>query len=226
MDYAILRRILNSILLKNEIQSCSFNASCIIHSLRICSHMERHSSHDQYFSSFSYQKVYAIARKDFTPETNQKIQKYLSYMKENDINYPQFYELACWPDDVRRTGLRAFDGWHYSDEPFYDGIDPEDATFIPHPHYNVTHTVSEIMTILKKGDNGQMFYKSWMLRYFLHLMGDMHQPMHMTTRVSQEHKDGDKGGNLFILKGGAKNLHALWDTVMHKIPKVKRVWFG
>ena len=66
------------------------------------------------------------------------------------------------------------------------------------------------------------FYKSWMLRFFLHLVGDMHQPLHMSTRVTPQHPDGDRGGNSFKINFKPDNLHALWDEMMGMIPYVKR----
>lgn len=143
-------------------------------------------------------------------------------MKEKDVNFASKYELACWPDDLRGTGLTLFNGWHFSDNPLYDGISPSDATFVPSPKHNVTYIVDETLKIFKQ--SGITFYKSLMLRFFIHLVGDMHQPLHMTTRVTQQHKDGDRGGNLFVLQGTPNNLHSLWDQVMGKTPVVKRVF--
>lgn len=141
-------------------------------------------------------------------------------MKERDINYPSWYELACWPDDLRGTGLTLFGGWHYCDIPYYDGITPDQSTYKPHPKYNASYVLEQTLKIFKQ--QGNMFYKSLMLRFFIHIVGDSHQPLHMGTRVSKEHRDGDRGGNLFKIKGKPDNLHALWDQVMGKIPAVKR----
>ena len=181
--------------------------------------MECYSSHDQY-TCYSL-IVYAIAKKDLKPETEKKLKDYLDYMKENDVNYPSWYELACWPDDIRNTGLKLFDGWHYADTPFYDGISPSESTFQPHPKYNTTYVLIEAIKIFQT--KGNMFFKSLMLRFFIHLVGDMHQPLHMTTRITKERKGGDKGGNDFKLQGSINNLHTLWDRAMDKINAVKRV---
>lgn len=49
-------------------------------------------------------------------------------------------------------------------------------------------------------------------------MGDFHQPLHETTRVSSAHIGGDRGGNDFKINfGRISNLHALWDQTMDKI---------
>ncbi len=67
------------------------------------------------------------------------------------------------------------------------------------------------------------FHKSMMLRFFVHLVGDMHQPLHVTTRATTDRPEGDKGGNLFKLNYKINNLHSLWDQAMGMIPQVNRV---
>jgi hypothetical protein len=63
------------------------------------------------------------------------------YMHEKDANYPEWYEMACWADDLKSAALGALDGWHFYNQPFYDGIDPNKATVIVNKDYNVVNTV-------------------------------------------------------------------------------------
>lgn len=51
----------------------------------------------------------------------------------------------------------------------------------------------------------------------IHYTGDVHQPLHGTARVDDAYPEGDRGGNSFKLpsKGGAKNLHAVWDSIAY-----------
>lgn len=53
------------------------------------------------------------------------------------------------------------------------------------------------------------------MRFIIHYVGDMHQPLHSTTRVDHKYPKGDFGGNLVYLpdREGAHNLHAVWDSV-------------
>jgi hypothetical protein len=48
--------------------------------------------------------------------------------------------------------------------------------------------------------------KSYDLSWLLHLVGDLHQPLHSTTRVGATDLDGDDGGNGVKLTSPA-NLH-------------------
>ena len=51
------------------------------------------------------------------------------------------------------------------------------------------------------------------LRVLLHVVGDLHQPLHAINRFSSRYPKGDRGGNLVRLAKNkvAKNLHAYWD---------------
>ena len=50
--------------------------------------------------------------------------------------------------------------------------------------------------------------------WLMHLVGDIHQPLHCTALFSVSHfPKGDRGGNEIKLKRG-KNLHSLWDNLL------------
>jgi len=55
------------------------------------------------------------------------------------------------------------------------------------------------------------------VRLLIHYTGDIHQPLHATSRVDHEFPEGDRGGNSVSLpsKDGAKNLHSVWDSVVY-----------
>jgi hypothetical protein len=54
--------------------------------------------------------------------------------------------------------------------------------------------------------------------WLLHLVGDLHQPLHAVSYYDEEHPNGDKGGNGFFVRakeGGAViNLHQFWDCLL------------
>ena len=52
------------------------------------------------------------------------------------------------------------------------------------------------------------------LRLLIHYVGDIHQPLHSTSRVNHDYPEGDMGGNLFPLPNELKELHAVWDSVL------------
>ena len=60
------------------------------------------------------------------------------------------------------------------------------------------------------------------LAWFEHLVGDVHQPLHVSARVTGFELNGDHGGNDFCLgkthplgaHDCSTNLHALWDDIL------------
>jgi hypothetical protein len=54
------------------------------------------------------------------------------------------------------------------------------------------------------------------LCWLLHLVGDIHQPLHCVAFFSKEYPDGDLGGNLRWVKDGDQptRLHAYWDDLL------------
>ena len=53
------------------------------------------------------------------------------------------------------------------------------------------------------------------MRFIIHYVGDLHQPLQSTSRVNHEYPKGDRGGTSVYLpdREGAKNLHSVWDSV-------------
>lgn len=50
----------------------------------------------------------------------------------------------------------------------------------------------------------------YVLPWLLHLIGDIHQPLHAMQRFDRLRPNGDRGGNEIELRTG--NLHAYWDS--------------
>jgi len=59
--------------------------------------------------------------------------------------------------------------------------------------------------------------KSYDLVWLLHLIGDVHQPLHASTRVTAAEHEGDNGGNNVLTCGtpckSKTKLHAFWDDL-------------
>ena len=70
----------------------------------------------------------------------------------------------------------------------------------------------------KLGNLSEDELKSYALRLLIHYIGDLHQPLHSTSRVNPQYPKGDAGGNFVKIptKGGAKNLHSVWDSVIYE----------
>jgi S1/P1 Nuclease len=101
--------------------------------------------------------------------------------------------------------------WHFVDLPFSD-----DNTTLPSvPTPNAGTQIAKFRAVLNSVSNDPNVdkLKSYDLSWLLHLVGDLHQPLHSTTRVSATDLDGDDGGNGVKLTSPA-NLHTFWDGVL------------
>jgi hypothetical protein len=140
-------------------------------------------------------------------------------------------------DDIKFKGGAYQSGWHYVDTPYVSEAGKTIADypdFVPDVHDN-TEAVNGILAFMRKdtGYESNYIYKTIMshvynsgteadalstaVRLLIHYTGDVHQPLHATARVDDEFPAGDRGGNSFILtsREGAKNLHAVWDSVIY-----------
>ena len=117
--------------------------------------------------------------------------------------------VSTWPDEMRSNpDFRPYDKWHYVNL-------PEDKKYheVEHTQDNIVTIIERAIDILKEPSfdrEERVFY----LKYLVHLVGDIHQPLH-TGRAA------DYGGSKIKLKfKGRKaeqtntNLHVLWDTNM------------
>jgi hypothetical protein len=147
-----------------------------------------------------------------------------------DRNYDPVM-IANWMDDLRDNSLSdPLKPWHFiNSNPIFDGIPKK---VIKPDAENVLKRVNWSLAMLEARKNfDKTSTKSddqasaEFLGYLIHLVGDMHQPLHCTTRYSEEHPNGDNGGNQFrIDTPRAKNLHSFWDAAggLFEFDKVKR----
>lgn len=108
-----------------------------------------------------------------------------------------------WLDNASYTPEYAYTKtWHYKN--IDAGVRYEDAEL--EPNGDVVSAIHKQIDILsaKKSSTEE---KRVALRMLVHLVGDLHQPMHMGHKT-------DLGGNLWpvIFFDKEKNLHGIWDT--------------
>ncbi len=121
---------------------------------------------------------------------------------------------AVWADDLKRQGIETFSSWHYINLPFNAGHLAEVAA--PRED-NIVWAIGEAIATLE-GD-AEDLPKALMLRFLLHFVVDVHQPLHCVNRFTAEHAQGDRGGNDFPLRGRHRDLHAYWDTGAGVLPE-------
>jgi hypothetical protein len=129
-----------------------------------------------------------------------------------------FVTAACWMDDVKKRGIYQFSDWHFINVPICDDTNNTLCESISTADIfagkdNVVWAVNEAVSTIKSKYAGG-FERGFALRNLIHLVGDIHQPLHCVNRFAPETPRGDAGGNLFYIQNyqTATNLHALWDS--------------
>jgi S1/P1 Nuclease len=115
------------------------------------------------------------------------------------------------PDPGKNSGyddLLMHKYWHFLDTPFT--ADGSALPAIPTP--NAQDRIALFRGVLASSDPDSL--KSYDLTWLLHLVGDVHQPLHAATRVSAADPGGDAGGNLVKLDCSKCELHAFWDALL------------
>ena len=87
----------------------------------------------------------------------------------------------------------------------------------PYPTNDILYGIAQsekMLSATNASDEERAVYLSWLI----HLIGDLHQPLHCSTFVTADYPapTGDKGGNSFFVKPGERgvNLHSIWDQAL------------
>jgi hypothetical protein len=151
--------------------------------------------------------VAEIAYQRLSPSAKARVEALVAIQAEPENS--TFVTASCWADDLKRYDVHAYDTWHYIDMPF----SPDNTPLPPLPKdENVVWAMKQCISTLHNPRVPDV-EKARMLRFLIHFVGDVHQPLHCVSRYTQQHPSGDRGGNDFKLQGipGVTNLHAYWD---------------
>ncbi len=165
--------------------------------------------------------VAAIARGYLTPQVREKVDQMLAADQDPLTPHDMLAE-AIWADRYR-SGHPETGGWHFVDIEL-EHPDLQSACF-GFPAANPASQgpaqdciVNKVMEFTKELADvaTQAPERLLALKFLLHFVGDMHQPLH----VSDNH---DKGGNCVLVSLGgprAVNFHSYWDTgVIQGLPE-------
>jgi hypothetical protein len=121
---------------------------------------------------------------------------------------------STWADEIRRRdNPYNRPKWHYIDYP----LRPPKFPLLPEgaPNDNILSGIEQCERVLsdRKASPEQ---KAVHLAWLIHLIGDLHQPLHCASFFAAVYPDGDKGGNGFFVKpaGRGVTLHHLWDGLL------------
>jgi hypothetical protein len=117
--------------------------------------------------------------------------------------------VAAYMDDLRiDPSLSFMNSWHFFDKPFsVDGTPINDSLPKENAVTRLQYCIEALKSRKEKGEG-----EAQLVAQLIHLVGDVHQPLHCASRFSREFPKGDNGGNLFLLRGGKARLHSYWDA--------------
>lgn len=141
--------------------------------------------------------VAQVAENNLSPTAKSAVRKLLQNQS--------LAEVANWADFIKSKKEWAHTKpWH-----FVTIEDGEDYSTSEHNHEgDVVGAITEMVEILKRRDSSAVS-KENALKFIVHFVGDIHQPLHVG-------RGDDRGGNDIRInfEGRNSNLHALWDTLM------------
>ena len=206
------------------------------------------------WDDFGHMQVAAAAWKDLKPKAKARVTQLLELnprhanwivgAHKRDEARVAFLRAATWADAIRSDRAYKDDEpgaatatqnvgyaemlrhttWHYVNRPFsrdgtalLEAATPNVATQIP--------ILRAALCAATTSDE----LKSYDLSWLMHLVGDIHQPLHCVARFDRATPYGDRGGNLIKVTGNAQpavcddprycpfgppdDLHAFYDTV-------------
>ena len=126
------------------------------------------------------------------------------------LGHEELPEAATWPDE-QRSNPDAF--WQTTSYPWHFVTIPvgQAPEHLEHPSEGDAETALESFTAVLRDPAASPEDKARALRFVVHIVGDLHQPLHVG-------KPGDRGGNDVKVKWFddpvVQNLHWVWDEGM------------
>ncbi|PKG43940.1 S1/P1 nuclease [Psychroflexus sp. MES1-P1E] len=121
------------------------------------------------------------------------------------LNGQSLADASTYADEIKSDhDYDRYKPWHYANIPF----DKTYAETEKNPEGDIVFGIQECIKKLKAGalnEKEEQFY----LKMLIHLVGDMHQPLHFGLKE-------DRGANDFKVKwfNQPTNMHRVWDTQM------------
>ena len=153
--------------------------------------------------------VATIAYEHLNPAVKSKVDNLIATFNKEYPAVTTLPQMALWPDELRSQKIDTFTHWHYINLTYSPDGTLASKNLIDSD--NAVWALKQIMPIVAY-DKANVFERARFLAFLVHIVGDLHQPLHAVARVTASLPAGDEGGNLFKIKHSASNLHSLWDS--------------
>jgi hypothetical protein len=155
------------------------------------------------WGSIGHRIVGRIAEQHLSPEARQHVQALLGS--------ESLAQVSTWPDEIRSDpAWKHADLWHYvsiADDETYE-------TVPKNPAGDVVEVLQRFTGVLRDPQAAPQD-KVVAVKFLVHLVGDIHQPLHVGRRE-------DQGGNTIQVQwfGAPSNLHKVWDEQLIEAEKL------
>jgi len=146
-----------------------------------------------------HRAIAKIAENHLSPATKQAV--------KNILGSESLADISNYADEIRSDRDYKYTSiWHYADVPAGYNFEQFSTAIKTMRQDNVYKMVLRFEADLKDPDLSRS-KKAVALKFLVHLVGDLHQPMHVSNAE-------DKGGNEIrvTFNGYDDNLHGLWDS--------------
>lgn len=154
--------------------------------------------------------VAQIAYDNLPPAKQKRANELVALIEYTGQDY-EFVTSACWMDDIRDLPMfEPLKDFHFITQM---NIIDNAVPVKPPPPVNVVEVIRFLVDKLSSSKESDL-KKAYYLAELAHLVGDIHQPLHCSTRFTNDDPSGDLGGNYFMLSEDSprKNLHSYWDA--------------
>jgi len=185
------------------------------------------SARSSAWSGAGHEVIATLAWRELSAETKTNVTELLrnhpdyekwqaSYSGDSGVDLPAFIFMraSIWADEIRRHGS-PYDHphWHSVNYPLEPPAFPMEAG--PKPNDDALYGIGQCEKFLsdaKAPPQERAVYLAWVI----HLISDLHQPLHCASLFNNNFPLGDKGGNDLYIKPGASgiNLHTFWDGLL------------
>ncbi|WP_276165830.1 S1/P1 nuclease [Zobellia alginiliquefaciens] len=155
------------------------------------------NANDGEWSKTGHRTVGEVAQHHLSKKAKKALKKLL--------NGESLAHVSTFADEIKADrAYKEFSAWHYVNIP--EGKDYADIE--PSEHGDLIIGINKCIEIIKD-ENSKKEDKVFYLKMLVHLIGDLHQPMHVG-------RFEDKGGNDIQLQwfNQGTNLHRVWDSNM------------
>lgn len=164
------------------------------------------------WNAVGHMVIAQIAYDKLNPNAKKKVDVMVGDLGKEYPEIVSFYQLGPWADNLRSQKIDIYSHWHYTDMAF--SVDDTPVKNITDTD-NVVWAIGKIKPIVSN-DKANPFERARFLALLVHVVSDIHQPLHTSSRISAKTPNGDQGGNLYYIKYPVAKpqtmpIHRLWD---------------